>query len=197
MHPTEKAVRQFHESWDMRDPDRGAEVIAEDCDFEDVARGEKIVGKEPYKADYLRWRKAFPDGLCKVENVIVSLCGEWATVEFRNTGTHTGILRSSLGDFPPTGKRAEVRYCSVMRVKDGKVVEGRDYYDSATIARQLGLVDCGALQGQNERTRLHSHGRVRKSDGRNSAQTTFKPKPRYRRFPRVSERGKAGTAIAL
>ena len=33
------------------------------------------------------------------------------------------------------------RYCSVMRVQDGKVVEGRDYYDSASIARQLGLVD--------------------------------------------------------
>jgi ketosteroid isomerase-like protein len=29
----------------------------------------------------------------------------------------------------------------VMRVKDGMVVEVRDYYDSATIARQLGLVD--------------------------------------------------------
>ena len=36
---------------------------------------------------------------------------------------------------------AEVRYCSVMRVKDGMVVEGRDYYDSATISRQLGLID--------------------------------------------------------
>lgn len=141
MHPTEIVVRQFHESWDLRDPDRGAEVIAEDCDFEDIARGEKLPGKEAYKADYDRWREAFPDGLCKVENVIVSQCGEWATVEFRNTGTHTGILRSSLGDFPPTGKRAEVRYCSVMRVKDGMVVEGRDYYDSATIVRQLGLVE--------------------------------------------------------
>jgi ketosteroid isomerase-like protein len=132
MHPIEKAVRQFHESWDMRDPDRGAEVIASDCDFEDIARGEKLTGKEAYKADYYRLREAFPDGLCKVENVIDSQCGEWATVEFRNTGTHTGVLRSSLGASAPTGKRAEVRYCSVMRVKGGMVVEGRDYYDSAT-----------------------------------------------------------------
>jgi ketosteroid isomerase-like protein len=35
----------------------------------------------------------------------------------------------------------EARYCSVMRVANGMVVEGRDYYDSASIARQLGLVD--------------------------------------------------------
>ena len=72
MHPTEKIVRQFHESWDMRDPDRGAEIIADDCQFEDVARNEMQPGKDAYKADYYRWREAFPDGLCKTENVIVS-----------------------------------------------------------------------------------------------------------------------------
>ncbi len=140
MHETERVVRQFHESWGLRDPDRGALVISDRCDFEDIARGEKLTGKDAYKDDYHRWREAFPDGLCEVENVIVSACGDWATVEFRNTGTHTGVLRSSLGDFAPTQKRADVRYCSVMRVKDGQVVEGRDYYDSATIVRQLGLM---------------------------------------------------------
>jgi ketosteroid isomerase-like protein len=94
---------------------------------------------DAYRHDCHRSREAFLDGECKVLNVLVA--GDWAIVEFRNQGTHTGTLRASLGDFPPTGRRAEVRYCSVMRVKDGLVVEGRDYYDSATIARQLGLID--------------------------------------------------------
>ena len=137
MNETERAVRMWHESWDLRDPDRGATVISEDCQFEDVARGELQVGPEAYKADYYRWREAFPDGECKVVKVIVD--GNWAVVEFVNRGTHTGPLRSSLGTFEPTGRKVEVRYCSVMRVKDGKVVEGRDYYDSATFLRQLGL----------------------------------------------------------
>jgi ketosteroid isomerase-like protein len=75
----------------------------------------------------------------KVTNVIVD--GDRAVVEFVNRGTHTGPLESSLGTFEPSGRRQESRYCSVMRVKDGKVVEGRDYYDAATIAQQLGLVD--------------------------------------------------------
>jgi steroid delta-isomerase-like uncharacterized protein len=134
----EKIVRTFHESWDRRDPDRGATVIADDCHFEDIARGELLPGPEAYKRDYFRWREAFPDGEVKVTNVIVQ--GDWAVVEFTNRGTQTGRLRSSLGEFPPSGRRMEVRYCSVMRVRDGKVVEGRDYYDSASIARQLGLV---------------------------------------------------------
>jgi steroid delta-isomerase-like uncharacterized protein len=129
----------FHESWDRRDPDGGATVIADDCHFEDVARGEVLPGPEAYKQDYFRWREAFPDGEVKVTNVIVQ--GDWAVVEFTNRGTQTGRLQSSLGEFPPSGRHMEVRYCSVMRVRDGKVVEGRDYYDSASIARQLGLVD--------------------------------------------------------
>lgn len=135
----ERIVRKFHESWDLRDPDRGATVIAEDCHFEDVARGELLSGPEGYRRDYYRWREAFPDGEVKVANVIVQ--DNWAVVEFVNRGTHTGPLHSSLGTFAPTGRKMEIRYCSVMRVEDGKVVEGRDYYDSASIARQLGLVD--------------------------------------------------------
>jgi steroid delta-isomerase-like uncharacterized protein len=138
MDDVEKIVRQFHESWDMRDPERGMAVIAPDCQFEDVARGEMQVGPEAYKRDYERWRTAFPDGWLEITNVIVQ--GEWAVVEFTKRGTQTGPLRSSLGEFPPSGKTMEARYCSVMRVQDGRVVEGRDFYDSASIARQLGLV---------------------------------------------------------
>lgn len=136
---TERIVRIFHESWDRREPERGAAVIAEDCQFEDVARAEVLAGRAGYLRDYHRWREAFPDGEVKIVNVIAR--DNWAVVEFVNRGTQTGTLHSSLGDFPPTGKRMEARYCSVMRVADGMVVEGRDYYDSASIARQLGLVD--------------------------------------------------------
>ena len=139
MTEVERIVRIFHESWDLRDPDRGATVISDDCHFEDVARGEFLSGPEGYKRDYHRWRAAFADGEVKVTNVIVQ--GDWAVVEFVNRGTQTGTLLSSLGEYPASGRSINVRYCSVMQVKDGKVVEGRDYYDSASIARQLGLVD--------------------------------------------------------
>lgn len=143
MNIIEKTVRQFHESWDLRDPDRGAAIIAPNCRFEDVARCGAQIGPDGYRMDYQRWRAAFPDGEVKVVNVITSGDGPdgWAVVEFINRGTQTGNLHSSLGNFPPSGRRMEVRYCSVMRVENGKVVEGRDYYDSATIARQLGLVE--------------------------------------------------------
>ena len=138
MREVERIVRIFHESWDLRDPERGVSVIAEDCRFEDVARGEDQIGPDGYRQDYHRWRTAFPDGEVKITNVIVD--GDRAVVEFLNRGTQTGPLESSLGTFAASGRRMETRYCSVMRVQDGLVVEGRDYYDSAGIARQLGLI---------------------------------------------------------
>ena len=138
MTETERIVRTFHASWDLRDPKRGASVIADDCRFEDVARGELQIGPDGYARDYERWRSAFPNGEVKIVNVIVD--EDWAVVEFVNRGTHTGPLQSSLGTFAPSGRSMEVRYCRVMRVRDGMVVEGRDYYDSASIASQLGLI---------------------------------------------------------
>jgi hypothetical protein len=71
MTDVERIVRILHESWDLRDPERGASVVADDCQFEDVARGELLSGPEAYKEDYQRWRAAFPGGERKVVRVIV------------------------------------------------------------------------------------------------------------------------------
>lgn len=100
MTETERIVRMFHESWDLRDPDRGASVIADDCRFEDAARGEPQIGPDGYREDYRRWR--VPDGEVRITRVIVQ--DDWAVVEFLNRGTQTGPLRSSLGEFPPSGR---------------------------------------------------------------------------------------------
>ena len=131
-------ARKFHEAWTERDPEGGAALIAADCEFYDVARGEPPRGPEGYKRDYNRWLAAFPDGQCEVTHVVDG--GEWVVVEFTNRGTNTGSITTALGEFPPTGRRIEVPYCSIMRIKDRKVVAGRDYYDVSTILRQLGLV---------------------------------------------------------
>lgn len=130
-------ARTFHEAWDDRDPDKGAFVIADDCVFVDVPRGEKQIGPDGYRKDYERWRRAFPDGTVKITNVIAQ--GDWVVVEFTNSGTNTGPLKSVIGNFPPTNRKVEVLYCSVMQIKNGKVISGRDYYDASSILRQLGL----------------------------------------------------------
>lgn len=138
MNDIEKTVRQFHVSRDLRDPERGVAVIAEDCRFEDIARSEAQTGPDDYPMEYNRRRTAFPDGEVKVVNVITGADG-WAVVAFLTQGTQTVPLHSSLGEFPPSGRKTEVRCYSDKRVQGGKAVEGRDDCDSASIARQPGL----------------------------------------------------------
>ena len=129
MTETERIVRIFHESWDLRDPERGAAVIDENSHHEDMARGELQVGPEGYKRDYHRWRTAFPDGECKVVKVVVQ--GDWAVVEYVNRGTQTGPLESSLGTFPPSGRRMEARYCCVTR----RNISGGGWYETRAVHR--------------------------------------------------------------
>ena len=130
-------AKTFHEAWAECDPDKGAAVIADDCIYVDVPRNEIQKGPDGYRKDYERWRAAFPDGT--VEITKVSADGDWVVIEFTNSGTNTGPLKSAIGEFPPTNRKIEVKYCSIMEIKDGKVVSGRDYYDVNTILHQLGI----------------------------------------------------------
>lgn len=130
-------AQTFHEAWAERNPDKGAAVIADDCIFIDVPRNEIQRGPEGYRQDYKRWRASFPDGTVEITKIIAE--GNWVVVEYTNSGTNTGPLKSAIGEFPPTNRKVEVKYCSVMQIKDGKVISGRDYYDASTILRQLGL----------------------------------------------------------
>lgn len=130
-------ARTFHEAWAESDPNKGAAVIADDCIFFDVPRNEIQKGPEGYRKDYERWRAAFPDGTVEITKIIAE--DGWVVIEYTNSGTNTGPLKTAIGEFPPTNRKIEVKYCSVMEIKNGKVISGRDYYDVNTILRQLGL----------------------------------------------------------
>lgn len=61
-------------------------------------------------------------------------------VEFMGRGTHTGPLHTPTGDVPATGRRVDLPFCDVHRIEDGKITNGRSYFDLATMMRQLGLM---------------------------------------------------------
>jgi steroid delta-isomerase-like uncharacterized protein len=65
---------------------------------------------------------------------------EWVFV-----GTHTGPLLLPDGtELPPTGTRVEVRGMELVELRDGKVVVDNLYYDSLSVAAQLGLLPLDA-----------------------------------------------------
>jgi ketosteroid isomerase-like protein len=65
---------------------------------------------------------------------------EWAIV-----GKHTGTLTLPDGtEFPPTGKRVEIKGMEYVRMRDGKIVVDNLYYDDLALLIQLGLIPQGA-----------------------------------------------------
>ncbi|TMC49678.1 MAG: ester cyclase [Chloroflexi bacterium] len=60
-------------------------------------------------------------------------------VEGTFSGTQTGTLTGPGGDIPATGRRFELDYCDVFKVRDGKVVAHRVYFDQLSLLGQLGV----------------------------------------------------------
>ena len=52
------------------------------------------------------------------------------------TGTHDG----ELADIAPTGNQVTLPGMEIVRISEGKLVEGWEGYDSMTMMRQLGVV---------------------------------------------------------
>ncbi len=57
------------------------------------------------------------------------------SVEWVFSGTDVGLFK--------TGKKFSVRGVSVYELRDGKFASNHDYYDSATIMRQVGVLPQG------------------------------------------------------
>src|SRR5688572_8152431 len=84
----------------------------------------------PATGAYLRG--AFPDRVDVVEQVIAD--GDRVGLLFRLTGTHKG----NLFGLPPTGKKVDVHEAAILRIVDGRVVEGWFLADEAGLLKQLG-----------------------------------------------------------
>ena len=134
----ERVARSIFDSVNERDVERGASLMAEECEFVEVPTGEVFRGPAGWRQNFDRWLGAFPDGRVEVTTLIAS--GEWAAVEYTGRGTNTAPFQGPAGEIPATGRSVEMQFCDVLHVRDGKVVEGRTYYDLASLLAQLGLM---------------------------------------------------------
>lgn len=84
----------------------------------------------PHPALYLR--AALPDRVDVMERVIAD--GDRVGLLFRVTGTHTG----NFFGIEPTGKHVDVYEVALLRIVNGRMVEGWYMMDEAELLRQLG-----------------------------------------------------------
>src|ERR1039458_3206659 len=117
-------------AWNSRSPDKMIPLFTDDIFYEDVAFGEVSHGGAEVRKFAASEFEAVPD--LELKLLRASVHNGHGTIEWTFSGTDKGVFK--------TGKKFSVRGVSVIDVREGKIVRNLDFYDSATIMRQVGLL---------------------------------------------------------
>ncbi len=142
--PNQESVQIAISYLQSRDPN----LLAEDAEFFDVTTGQPLVGREPIaqmQNDF--FSQAFTGTLVQPSRVIAAENG-WVVVEFNFSGMHTGTFHG----MPATNLPVSAPMVSIFQVESGLIVNGRMYYDAATINQQLGMTTAGGASTTDQAT---------------------------------------------
>ncbi len=127
-------IHDLLEAINAHDPDRIAQLHADDYEGLDVSRATLKQGREGVCEELGEWGRAFPDLQFAIQDVIAQpgrLAFLW-TAE----GIHEGVFLR----VPPTGRRIEVCGVTLLTVHDGKIVRGLYLWDMAGLLRSMKLL---------------------------------------------------------
>lgn len=135
MPPTPDAVARqwFKEVWDEGKEEAIDRLMAPDA----VAHGltpEPMVGPAAFKPVFHTFREALGDLAIQIERSFTD--GEYCTVHCRVKGRHVG--RALGGE--PTGRPVDFYGMTIVRVRDGQIIEGWNAFDFLTMYQQMGWV---------------------------------------------------------
>jgi len=117
-----------------RELERVLSFYDDDVVFEDFALGRVMRGKEEIRAFIKESFSGFPDFRMGMKSFMSS--DDHVCIEWMSSGTHTG----NLPGMPATGKSFSIPGVSVIELAQGKARREADYWDSASMMRQLGLL---------------------------------------------------------
>lgn len=121
-------------AWNSHDPEKLLPLYTKDAVYEDVAFGEVSRGPAELRKFAASFMEAVPD--LKLELTGSAIQGDHGTIEWVLSGTDKDIFK--------TGKKFTVRGASVLTLAHGKISRNLDFYDSATIMRQVGVLPAPA-----------------------------------------------------
>jgi steroid delta-isomerase-like uncharacterized protein len=117
--------------------DRLRSVLTSDCVYDEVASNRRTTGIDNTLSLWRGWADAMPDSKATFDHEFVK--DNTVVLELTWRGTHSGVLRTPAGEFPPTGKRIQIRACQVIEVSGEKTKNIRHYFDMNSLLQQLGL----------------------------------------------------------
>jgi steroid delta-isomerase-like uncharacterized protein len=125
----DKSVGQkWIEGWNSPDPEILISAFTSDGIYEDVTFGLKKQGSDELR-DLHKFFHHSVDGLY-VKLIASYVSNGHGTIEWMFGGKDVGVFE--------TGKPFEVQGVSVIQVRGGRIARNLDYYDAATIMKQVG-----------------------------------------------------------
>ena len=136
-HAEKSQAIDFKKYWAAYSDIQGIEKLlpffSEDVVYEDVTFAIVNHGKKEFRKFFSDTFNIFPDQRFTLTSVLVS--GNHAALEWTMNGTQKGDMPG----MPATNKEVTVRGVSIMEIRRGKITHVRDYWDMATMRRQLGF----------------------------------------------------------
>lgn len=117
-------------AWNSHDAEKVVAIFTPDVLYEDVTFGAANHGSAELRKFAASIFDAVPDG--KFDLVNSSVDGRHGSIEWIFSGTDHGLYK--------TGKRFSVRGVTVIDLRAGRISRNLDYYDAASIMRQVGLL---------------------------------------------------------
>jgi steroid delta-isomerase-like uncharacterized protein len=130
---TEQLARDFVSGWSHNLPAL-MPLFTDDVVYEDTTVHAVAHGKEELRGFAASWFKAFPDLTFTLTSTMIS--ADRAAIVWRGKGTQRGDMPG----MPASNKVADVVGVSLIECTDGKVKHNVDYWDMATMMRQLGFL---------------------------------------------------------
>lgn len=101
------------------------------------AVADTVTGIEAFLAFVAGFKQAFPDLRWEMRAFVEG--SDTVVAEGVFLGTNTGPMVGPGGSVPATGRRVELPFCDIWKVRNGRIVENRIYYDQLAFLDQLGL----------------------------------------------------------
>ncbi len=133
----EQVARDYLESWNRRDWEAFRRVLDDQYTYTG-GDGQLQRGPEAGVAVGRMFATAFPQGRIDIRQVHAA--GDTAIVEFTGRGKHDGDLMG----IAPTGREMNINVCTVLTIRDDKIVAEREYMDMLTMMQQLGVTPAQA-----------------------------------------------------
>jgi len=125
-------------AWNSHNADTMVAAFTDEVYYEDVAFGEVSHGTAELRKFATDEWAGVSDLQLKV--VRASVHGGHGTIEWTFSGTDKGVFN--------TGKKFTVRGVSVVDVRGGKISRCLDYYDAATIMKQVGALPAAPAEAK-------------------------------------------------